>query len=214
MKARTISVRPMVSRFWSHNLPGARPKQPELITQMSKHSGVRHLTKQFLWSRATLTSPYVNHNLKLMESIPDEVLIHIFFFITRRRELAHVSLVCRHWNTLAFAELYRTLYLMRQIDVESISERILFESEYEASASLRISTVLRCLIAGPIYREGNPQHFSKQVISKLVHLEHLTWDDPESLQPCNMLTYKQHCPNLRSVALRISGADLSRDGRS
>ena len=138
-----------------------------------------------------------------MERIPNEVLIHVFYFVTRKQELALISLVCRHWNMFAFACLYHTLYLGRQSDVESISERIM--SETQNGALLSISLVLRRFIFDPIrYRgRGEARSFPEQAISKLVHLEHLSWDFLEIPESHMMPAFRDHCPNLRSVEMRV-----------
>ncbi|KAF8607044.1 hypothetical protein BDV93DRAFT_332739 [Ceratobasidium sp. AG-I] len=138
-----------------------------------------------------------------MEGIPNEALIHVFSFFTRRRELALISLVCRHWNMLAFAGLYHTLYLGRQTDVESISDRILSETENETPLS--VCRVLRRFIFDPIRYQGKgeAQSFPEEAISKLVHLEHLSWDFLEPPQSYIMLAFRDHCPDLRSLEIKV-----------
>ncbi|KAF8607038.1 hypothetical protein BDV93DRAFT_542618 [Ceratobasidium sp. AG-I] len=160
----------------------------------------------------------LSHDLKPMERVPNEVLIHLFSVVTRRRDLAHVSLVCRRWNILAFADLYRTLYLGQQRHVDSIAQRIRSEFESGSSVSLHISHVLRRLIIDPARyeedeeEEGEWSHFfSEQVISKLVHLEYLSWDAPRPPQPRTTLAFTEHCLQLRSVELKIRGFSLSED---
>lgn len=140
-----------------------------------------------------------------MEHLPNETLIYIFSFITRRRDIAGVSLVSHRWNMLVFAKLYHTLYLGQQTDADLIAERILSEPEDESLDSLRISSVLRRLYIDPARygAEGEASTFPKEVISKLVHLEHLSWTFIEPPKCRITPTFKHHCPNLRSVELKI-----------
>ncbi|KAF8607042.1 hypothetical protein BDV93DRAFT_332663 [Ceratobasidium sp. AG-I] len=158
--------------------------------------------------------PRVNHNPKPMERLPNETLMHVFSCVSRRRDLALASLVCYNWNVLAFAYLYHTLHLGRQIDVDSIAERILSEPEDNTLNSHRISSVLRCLTIDPIRYEpgGQAQSFPKQAVSKLVHLEHLSWSFLESPQSRFMPAFRYHCPNIRSVELKMMNGDLGGQG--
>ena len=149
-----------------------------------------------------------------MEYLPNETLIHIFSFITRRRDLALVSLVCRHWNTLAFADLYCTLYLERQADVDLISKRILAKPKDKTLNSHCISSALRHLTIDPLrYTGGEPaKSFPKKAVFKLANLEHLAWTFVQSPKSHITPVFRDHCPNLRSVELKILYGDYRAHG--